>query len=207
VLAVNILTVKLRIKNYLKKIWDHVKKELPPDIEISNIDIWFQDEARIGQQGTVTRLWAKTGTRPRAVRQLQYEYAYIFGAVCPEQDQGIALILPSVNNEAMKKHLEEISKHIPEGRHAVIVLDRAAWHTSSKINNFKNITLLPLPPASPELNPTEQVWQWLRDNELANRCYSNYQDILDACCDAWNNFCNVKNKIKNLCGRKWASTV
>lgn len=192
-------------KKNLKKILQKVNEAVPSNIDLSKIDIWFQDEARIGQQGTVTRMWAETGTRPRAIRQLQYEYTYIFGAVCPEKDTGIALILPSVNNNTMKMHLEEISKNIPEGRHAVIVVDRAAWHTSEKVNCFDNITLLPLPPASPELNPTEQIWQWLRDRDLANRCYSGYEDILDACSTAWNKFCGVKNQIKKLCSRKWAS--
>lgn len=182
----------------------NVKSVIPADVDLANVDIWFQDEARVGQQGTVTRLWAPTGTRPRAVRQLQYEYAYIFGAVCPAQDTGVALIMPAVNNEAMIKHLEEISKNVPHGRHAVIIVDRAAWHTSGKVNCFNNITLLPLPCASPELNPQEQVWQWLRDRDLANRCYSGYQDILDACCEAWNKFCSIKNQIKNLCSREWA---
>ena len=112
--------------------------------------------------------------------------------------------MPAVNNEAMKKHLEEISKQVPDGRHAVIVVDRAAWHTSSKVHCFNNITLLPLPAASPELNPVEQVWQWLRDRFLANRVYSGYQNILDACVNAWNNFCSLKNTVKNLCSREWA---
>lgn len=194
----------MKHKKNLKKILPKVREVIPENLDLSLVDIWFQDEARVGQQGTVTRLWAKTGTRPRAVRQLQYEYAYIFGAVCPEQDTGIALILPAVNNDAMKLHLEEISKNVPKGRHAVIVVDRAAWHTSDKVNCFDNITLLPLPPAAPELNPTEQVWQWLRDRDLANRCYSGYEDILSASSTAWNKFCGVKNQIKNLCSRKWA---
>ena len=206
-LAANTLIAGSRIKNSLKKILTEVKEAIPPEIELSDVDIWFQDEARVGQRGTVTRLWTKTGTRPRAVRQLQYEYAYIYGAVCPAKDKGVALVLPAVNNEAMKLHLEEISKNITEGRHAVIVMDRAPWHTSLKVNIYKNITILPLPPASPELNPTEQVWQWLRDKDLANRCYSGYQDIVDACCNAWNKFCKGKDQIRNLCSRSWANIV
>ena len=89
--------------------------------------------------------------------------------------------MPHVNTEAMLIHLEHISARIPEGRHAVIVLDKAAWHTTKRLRKFANISLLPLPPVSPELNPTEQVWQMLRDESLANRCYEDYDDIMRAC--------------------------
>ena len=93
-------------------------------MEIEQVDIWFQDEARVGQRGTVTRTWAKKGSRPCLARQQQFEYAYIFGAVCPGKDEAVGLVMPTVNTEAMLVHLEHISTRIPEGRHAVIVLDK-----------------------------------------------------------------------------------
>ena len=142
------------------------------------VDIWFQDEARVGQRGTATRTWAKKGTRPRLACQQQFESAYIFGAVCPERNEAVGLVMPAVNTESMLLHLEHIALKIPKGRHAVIVLDRAAWHTTKRLQKFSNISLLPLPPASPELNPTEQVWQVLRDEHLANRCYKDFDDII-----------------------------
>lgn len=104
----------------------------------------------------------------------------------------------------MQKHIEEISKNIEEGNHGVIVLDRAAWHTTKKLKLPTNISLLPLPPASPELNPTEQVWQVLRDRYLANRCFDSYEQILDCCCDAWNAFTLEKGNVSKLCTRNWA---
>ena len=159
---------------------------LPEGVGVESVDIWFQDEARVGQRGTVTRTWARKGTRPRLVRQQQFEYVYIFGAVCPARDEAVGLVMPAVNTEAMLLHLEHIAMKIPEGRHAVVVLDKAAWHTTKRLKRFSNISLLPLPPTSPELNPTEQVWQALRDEHLANRCYEDYDAIMMACCDAWN---------------------
>jgi transposase len=87
----------------------------------------------------------------------------------------------------------------------VIVLDKAAWHTTKRLKKFSNISLLPLPPASPELNPTEQVWQVLRNEHLANRCYEDYNDIVDACYDAWNVFVDTPSRVKNLCSRSWAN--
>lgn len=113
--------------------------------------------------------------------------------------------MPAVNTDAMLVHLEHISAKIPEGRHAVIVLDQAAWHTTKRLNRFNNISFLPLPPASPELNPTEQVWQVLRDERLANRCYEDYNAIMDACCDAWNMFVDTPSRVRNLCSRSWAN--
>jgi transposase len=183
---------------------DRVKEEIPEHIKLKNVDIWFQDEARVGQQGTVTRIWAEKGTRPRVVQQQQFENAYIFGAVCPEQDKAIGLVLPAANTDAMNLHLKEISKTIQEGHHAVIVADKASWHTTDKLDCPSNITLLPLPPYSPELNPVEQIWQQLRENSLSNRCFQNYDEIVDACCEAWKDFTSIAGKIKNLCSRKWA---
>ncbi len=168
------------------------------------MDVWFQDEARVGQRGTVTRTWAKKGTRPRLTRQQQFEYAYIFGAVCPVSNKAIGLVLPVVNTDAMIMHLQEISSQVPLSRHALVVLDQAAWHTTKRLKIFDNLSLLPLPPASPELNPVEQVWQQLRDNCLANRCYDGYEAILDACCYAWNWLVDIPDRIRQLCSRAWA---
>ena len=108
------------------------------------------DEARVGQQGTLTRIWAKRGTRPRAVRDHRYTWAYLFGAVCPKRGVGAAVVMPTVNVEAMNIHLAEISQRVSEGAHAVLVLDGAGWHTSPKLQLPANVSLLPLPRYAPE---------------------------------------------------------
>ena len=138
-------------------------------------------------------------------RQRQYEYAYLLGAVCAERDIAVGLIMPRVNTASMYLYLQHISAAIPANKHAVIVLDRAGWHMTDKLGKFNNITLLPLPPTSPELNPQEQVWQQLRNRYLANRTYKDYEDIVNTCSIAWNNFVNEKNTIRNLCQREWAT--
>lgn len=181
--------------------------KLLPDESYRNIDIWFQDEARIGQQGTISRIWARRGTRPRVIKQQQFEYAYIFGAVCPALDLNAALVLPKIGIDAMNLHLEEISKTVPPGRYAVIVVDRATWHTSSRLRKFKNISILPLPPYSPELNPQERVWEWLRDNGLANRSYEDYEDIVKTSCEVWREFVSLKGRVRQMCTRKWATVL
>jgi transposase len=173
-------------------------------VPLEQVDIWFQDEMRIGQRGTQTRIWARKGSRPRIVRQQQSESAYIFGAVCPARDAAVGLVLPYVNTNMMALHLQEISQAVPAGRHALLVLDQAGWHTTEKLPRFPNVSLLLLPAGSPELNPAEQVWQQLRDRSLANRCYDSYDDIVGACCAAWNAFTQIPGAIRSLCVRSWA---
>lgn len=181
-----------------------MKEVIGEKVSIEDVEIWFQDEARIGQRGTVTRIWARKGSRPRVIRQQQFEYAYLFGAFCPQKDLSAGLVLPQVGKICMQKHLEEIAKQIAPKKHGVIVFDKATWHTSKKLNIPKNISLLPLPVASPELNPAEQVWQVLRDRYLANRSFDSYDHIVTCCCEAWNLFTEQVNAVKNLCSREWA---
>ena len=91
------------------------------------VEIWFADEARIGQKNKITRRWAKRGTRPSAPRDQRTASAYIFGAICPRDGKGAALVLPTCNTAAMALHLEEIAANVAPGAHAVLVLDQAGW--------------------------------------------------------------------------------
>ena len=180
---------------------------LPESAAGKPIEVWFQDEARIGQQGTLTRVWAPRGSRPRAPRDRRYTATYLFGAVCPERDVGAALVLPHANGWAMDQHLEEIRHHVAPGAHAVVVLDQAGWHDSRCLDVPDTITLLPLPSYSPELNPVENIWQYLRQNFLSNRVYDDEEAIIDACCTAWNALVNLPNKIAEIANREWTKQV
>ena len=182
----------------LKNFAEYARAALPDGLDLSKVDLWFQDESRVGQQGSTTRQWTIKGTRPRAIQQCQFTYAYIYGAVCPSSGEAVGLVLPSVNGEAMKLHLQAISDAVPEGRHALLIVDGAAWH--SKNYELSNITLLKLPPYSPELNPVEQVWQWLKQRFLSNRCFEDYQSIVDA----WNEFRSDRGRVHQMCSRLWA---
>ncbi len=148
------------------------------------IEVWFSDEARVGQKNTISRRWARRGTRPCAPKDQRTESAYLFGAICPAHGKGAGLVMPRCTTEAMALHLAEVSQAVAPGAHAVLLLDQAGWHVSAKLTVPDNITLLPLPPRSPELNPVENVWQFLRDNWLSNRVFGSYEDILDHCCAA-----------------------
>jgi hypothetical protein len=114
------------------------------------------------------RQWARRGTRPRQPADQRYDSAYLFGAICPARGVGAALALPFADTEAMQLHLEEISAHVAEGAHAVLLLDRAGWHTTAKLDMPPNITPIFLPSRAPELNPVENIWQFMRGNWLSN---------------------------------------
>ena len=148
------------------------------------MEIWFQDEARVAQQGTVTRFWAKRGTRPRAPRDTRYKWSYIFGAPCPGRGTAAGLVLPYVNTDAMELHLAEIAKTVAKDAHALLIVDGAGWHSSKALRLPDNITLLKLPPYAPELNPMENVRQYRRGNKLAITVFDTYQEILDKCSNA-----------------------
>jgi transposase len=104
----------------------------------------------------------------------------------------------------MTLHLAEISAAVSPGAHAVLLLDQAGWHGSRDLVVPDNITLLPLPPRSPELNPVENVWQFMRDNWLSNPVFASYADILDHCCHAWNTLVDQPWRIMSLGLRRWA---
>lgn len=140
----NIVWISGRSKHpkHSQDVIDNFKETFPEEVEIlkevlniDKIEVWWQDESRVGQQGSLSRVWAAKGTRPRVVRQKQFLNTYIFGACCPEKDKGCALILPECCTGMMQLHLNEIEKNIEEGHHAIVLMDRASWHTTNT-NHF-----------------------------------------------------------------------
>ncbi len=191
---------------------EEVRATLPSGTEI---ELWFQDEARVGQKNKITRRWARRGTRPSAPHDQRTQSAFarslepmaftgsLFGAICPAKGKGAGLVMPHCDSEAMNAHLAEISAMVAPGAHAVVILDQAGWHLSGSLAIPANITLLPLPSRAPELNPVENVWQYLRDNWLSNHVFENYDDILSYCCEAWNRLIKQPWKITSIGMREW----
>ena len=118
---------------------------------------------------------------------------------------GAALVLPFCNTEAMSLHLAEIAAEVEPGAHAILILDQAGRHGAKALAVPSNITLLPLPPRSPELNPVENIWQFMRQNWLSNRIFKSFKDILDHCCYAWNTPIAQPWKIMSIALRDWAT--
>jgi transposase len=139
------------------------------------------------------------------VRDNRHVSAYLFGAICPSRAVGAALVMPCVNTEAMNEHLKEISINVAPGAQAVLVCDGAGRHrTGGRLRVPDNITLLRLPPYSPELNPMENVWHYLRENKLCATVWNSYDAIVNACVAAWRFLINDPDRIRSIGTREWA---
>ena len=180
--------------------------------EAGRVELWFMDEARVGQKGGLTHVWYQKGLRPRGRRQQGFSSAYLFVAVCPEREAGVALVLPEslprtrsgVSTAAMDVFLAELSRAVPAGTHAALVLDGAGWHVSEGLSVPPNLTLIHPPPYSPELNPVERVWEYLRDRWLSHRVLAGgYQAVVDAACAAWNALLAEPGRLRSLTGFPW----
>jgi len=165
------------------------------------VEVWFQDEARFGQQGTLTTVWADRGSRPTAVKQTEYDWLYLFAAVNPRTGESSALLAPSVNTDFMNEHLRFISRQAGPNQQVVLVLDQAGWHVAKALRVPENVTLLHLPPYSPELNPIERIWAYLKSHYLSNRVFVDYDDILTACRNAWNAL--PETRLQSICQTDW----
>jgi len=156
------------------------------------------DEARVGQKGRNGRVWFERGLRPAIPTDKRYRWAYIYGAVRPGTDDAFALVLPKVSTEAMSLYLEHFARSLPPNVHAVLVLDQAGWHLANDLEIPDNLTLVHLPPYSPELNPVERVWLYLRERWLSHRLFADTTAIIEACCEAWNCLCAEPGRLASL---------
>ena len=150
---------------------------------------------------TLTRVWARTNSRPTAVRQSEYQWVYLWAAVEPATGASVAMITPTVDTGLMNKFLAGLSSTLAADEHAILALDNAGWHVAKALSVPQNITLLPLPPYSPELNPVERLWAWLRSHQLSNRIYQDYDDLLNETDRAWLTL--DAQTIKSICACPW----
>ena len=153
---------------------------------------------RVGQKNKLTYRWARKGSRPRAIHDQRTQSTYLFGAVCPELGTGAALVLPACNTEAMQLRLDEIATKIAAGAHAILIFDQAGSHGAKDLEIPSNLSLLPLPPRAPELNPQENIWQFMRQNWLSNRIFKSFDDIVDHyCCYAWDTLIHSSSSLED----------
>jgi len=171
------------------------------------IEIWFQDEARVGQKGRVSHRWWLRGERPLGLCDRRFSSAYIFAAVCPATGAEFALVMPEVNTKAMNCFLKEFSKRVAPEVHAILVMDQAGWHGAKKLVVPENITPVSLPPYSPELNPVERIWLYLRERFLSHRILDDYDAIVEACCQAWNALAADTERLRSLTNYPWIPCV
>ena len=163
------------------------------------VQVWFEDEARFGQMGTLTRVWARRGSRPRAVRQMQRTSLYVMAAVCVGTGAVAALVVPEVHAEALNTFLEHVSRELPAGVHAVLIWDGAGYHTAAGLEVPGNLSLILLPPYSPELNPVENLWHYLRSHHWSNRVYRDYAELESEAIRSMRAACLVAADVKRIC--------
>ena len=168
------------------------------------IEIWVQDETRVGQKSKTIRRWAEKGSSPRVIVNGGFKSVWLFGAFCPERDTGAAIVVETVSTEAMSAHLALVSQEVLPGNHAAVLIDGAGFHATAKhLVVPSNLTLVTLPAYSPELNPAEGVWEFLKGGILANRVYGSVDAIMDKCCVAWRSLIDEPGRIRSLCSYPW----
>lgn len=139
------------------------------------VQLWFQDEARVGQKGRNARVWYEKGLRPLAPTDKRFKSVYIHGAVRAGTDDAFA-----------------------PGVHAVLVMDKAGWHVTGRLDVPPNVGIVHLPPYSPELNPVERVWLHLKERYLSHRVFPDVPAIIEACARAWNDLVADTGRIASL---------
>jgi len=137
------------------------------------------------------------------LRQTKYEWLYVIGAVCPQTGQSIGLLSPYINAEIMNIYLQQFSRELALNVHAVLIWDRAGFHKSKELRIPGNVTIIPLPSYSPELNPVENLWHYLRSHYWANLAYVDYDDLRYAAVEAWQKTALDPEIIKSVCRARY----
>ena len=177
----------------------------------------------MGQKGRTGHRWWIKGQRPPGLADKRFASAYI-PRVKPEDRLSPpcalprartlilslskdALVLPRVSTAAMSRFLADFAQTLPENTHAVMVLDQAGWHGAKGLQVPESITLVPLPPYSPDLNPVERVWLYLRERYLSHRLLADYEAVVDACCDAWNALVAEVGRLRSLTAHPYLEQI
>ena len=163
------------------------------------VQVWHEDEARLGQQGTLTRVWARRGSRPRRVRQNGRTSLYVLTDVCAAVGAAAGLITPELNTAVVNLFLEQFARQLAPGVHAVLLWDGAGYHVGKDLVVPSNVSLINLLPYSPELNPVENLWHYLRAHHWSNTVYPDYDALLAVATETWRAVCMDPEKVRSIC--------
>lgn len=167
------------------------------------IKLFFQDEGRFGRSNNLSRCWSPKGCRANVSKQIVRQYTYAYSSICPETGESHSLILSGSNTEIMNLYLDDLSKDYSHYR-IILCVDNAAWHKSKGLKLPDNIVFLYLPPYSPQLNPVEHLWDYIRKQKgFNNRILNSMKEVFDKLVVALNEVCNENNIIKSLCDFNW----
>ena len=164
--------------------------------------VMFFDEGRFGLRSTTMRMWAEKG-KPVTVSVRQgFKNFYGYSAVCPFDGQNFSLVLPGVDTEMMNIFLTRLQEYFA-GKKIYLIMDGAGWHKSKELKKFENIEIIIQPPYSPELNPVEKLWEWLKKECQHNFFYKSIGELMDAIC---NEYTKLKaNDYKRICNCSYLS--
>ena len=168
--------------------------------------MWFEDEARFGQKGTLTTVWAERGTRPTAPKQTAYANLHVLTAACPASGRAEGLVSERLNTGVVQAFLDQLSATIPAGAHVVLVWDGAGYHVAKRLRVPGNLTVLRLPPYSPELNPVERLWLYLRQHHWSNRVYPDLAAVEEAAVSGWRAVCLHPAEVRTICRCEYLPT-
>lgn len=171
------------------------------------IKLFFQDEARFGRINNLTRCWVPKTERAEIERQLIREYTYAYTAVCPQTGEAYSIISPFNNTSAMNAFLQEFSNHFKRNR-IILTLDGAGWHKSKDLKLPNNIRLLFLPPYSPQLNPVENIWDYVREQkQFNNHTFKSIDHVEEHLEQKLWQLTKERNVLKSLCGFNWIKSA
>jgi transposase len=170
--------------------------------EKQDIKLMFFDEGRFGLRSTTMRLWAERGKILSVKVQQGFKNFYGYSAVCPFDGTNFSLVLPGVNTENFNVYLESLSNYLNDMK-IILIMDQAGWHKSKELNIPKNIEILYLPPYSPELNPIEKLWEWLKKECTHNFFYDCLDDLMGAVCCEFNKL--IEMDYMKLCNCSYLS--
>ncbi len=177
-------------------------KEAHP--EARTVELWAQDQARLGLKPVTRRVWAPVGKRPTARFKRGYEWTYLYGFVRPESGEVFWMILPRANTEMFSLALEQFAEEAGAGedKRILLVVDRAGWHTGSEVEVPDGIHLEFLPPGSPELMPAERLWA-LTNEALANGLFEEIEEVEEALTERCVELLDQSETIRELTNYHW----
>ncbi len=177
---------------------------VPDGVAAQDVLVLFRDEARTGRKGMLSRVWARNGTRPRIVRDHRCGCACLFSAAGPETGTAVGHVRAKAGTVETSRHLREIGERVPAGRHALVVLDGAGWHRSGEPEVPDDVSLLRLPPCSPEPDPVETLFPVLKHRHFASRAFESAEHVRVTVEEVWNGFTRKTGEIMQTTAREWA---
>lgn len=172
----------------------------------NKLKIYFQDEGRFGRMTDPVYCWSEKGYRPSVVQQRVRQYTYAYSAINPYEGDVFSLVLPYANTDCMQIFMNEFAKHV-KGYPTLLIMDQASWHKTKVLDFNENIRLEYQPPYSPELNPVEHFWKYLRKKYMNNNCWESIEDVEKLLMKALYLSRTQKDEIRSMSLFSWMKTI